>query len=154
MFGGKNAAGELQGKLRYLKPTVVDGKVTGVDFVKIRQTGTAPCGRTGHTMGYLPQNQALLVVGGRNDDMCRAQSIPFLNDMHLFLLDQKMWLRIKYIPVSGQLCSIGNHAMAVAQDEYGREKVVIFGGITDVERPGMKNGLSNQTFTLEIAQVI
>ena len=74
--------------------------------------------------------------------------------MHLFLLDQKMWLRIKYIPVSEKLCSIGNHAMAVAQDEYGREKVVIFGGITDIERPGMKNGLSNQTFTLEIAQVI
>ena len=65
MFGGKNAAGELQGKLRYLKPTLVDGKVVSVDFVKIRQTGTAPCGRTGHTIGYLPQNQALLVLGGR-----------------------------------------------------------------------------------------
>ena len=54
MFGGKNAAGELQGKLRYLKPTTADGKIISVDFVKIRQTGTAPCGRTGHTIGYLP----------------------------------------------------------------------------------------------------
>ena len=56
MFGGKNAAGELQGKLRYLKPTTAEGKVISVDFVKIRQTGTAPCGRTGHTIGYLPQS--------------------------------------------------------------------------------------------------
>ena len=54
MFGGKNSAGELQGKLRYLKPTVVEGKIVSVDFVKIRQTGTAPCGRTSHTVGYLP----------------------------------------------------------------------------------------------------
>ncbi len=45
--------------------------------------------------------------------MCKAMSIPFLNDMHLFLLDQKMWLRIKYVPSSERLCSIGNHSMAV-----------------------------------------
>ena len=87
MFGGKNSKGELQNKLRYLKPVLSEGKVISIDFVKIKQQGISPCGRTGHTLGYLPINQALLVVGGRNDEMCKQLSIPFLDDMHLYLLD-------------------------------------------------------------------
>ena len=79
--------------------------------------------------------------------MCKSMSIPFLNDLHLFLLDQKMWLCVKFIPLSEKMCRIGNHAMCVMNDEYGREKIVIFGGITDVERENdafsQKNGLSN-----------
>ena len=37
MFGGRNAKGELQNKLRYLKPILSEGKVISVDFVKIKQ---------------------------------------------------------------------------------------------------------------------
>ena len=63
--------------------------------------------------------------------MCMNLNIPFLDDMYLFLLDQKSWLRVKYIPPSERLCRIGNHSMAVILDEDQRERVVIFGGITD-----------------------
>ena len=31
-FGGKNAKGELQNKVRYLKPTISDGKVIAVEW--------------------------------------------------------------------------------------------------------------------------
>ena len=30
---------------------------------------------------------ALLVVGGRNDEMCKVNATPFLNDIFIFLLD-------------------------------------------------------------------
>jgi hypothetical protein len=55
-FGGKNAKGELMNKLRYLKPSMSDEKVTGVEWVKIKQQGNPPCGRTGHSLSYLPVN--------------------------------------------------------------------------------------------------
>lgn len=67
-FGGKTANGELCNKLRYLKPQVQDGKVVNAEWHKIKQTGIPPCGRTGHTMSFLPCNQCLIIVGGRNDD--------------------------------------------------------------------------------------
>jgi len=35
-FGGKNAKGELLTKLKYLKPSLSDDKVTGVEWVKIK----------------------------------------------------------------------------------------------------------------------
>ena len=70
-----------------MRPTVSEGKVLGVEWSKIKQQGTPPCGRTGHQFTYLPINMALLVAGGRNDQMCMNLNIPFLDDMHLFLLD-------------------------------------------------------------------
>lgn len=86
-FGGKNEKGQMITKLRYLKPHCLDNKVNSVDWVKIKQTGTPPCGRIGHSMTYLPANSALLIVGGRNDEECKKLNTPFLNDLHLFLLD-------------------------------------------------------------------
>lgn len=35
-FGGKNAKGELQNKLRYLKPTLQEGKVITCEWQKIK----------------------------------------------------------------------------------------------------------------------
>merc|ERR1712224_328846 len=87
-FGGKNAKGELINRLRYLKTSMSDEKVTGVEWVKIKQQGNPPCGRTGHSMCFLPVNQCLVVAGGRNDLECKSKNIPFLDDLHLFLLDQ------------------------------------------------------------------
>ena len=99
-FGGKNAKGELQNTLRYFRANMQDGKVMGGEWQKIKQQGVSPCGRIGHTMSYLPINQCLIVVGGRNDQMCKNKNIPFLDDIHLFLLDQKTWVQVKYIPRS------------------------------------------------------
>jgi len=50
-------------------------------------TGNPPVGRFGHTMTYLPINNAIIIAGGRNDDLCKHNMSPFLNDIHLFLLD-------------------------------------------------------------------
>lgn len=47
---------------------------------------------------------------------CKSKNIPFLDDIHLFLLDQKAWVRVKYIPKSMHMCMIGNHSMTVASD--------------------------------------
>lgn len=91
-FGGKNSKGELQNKIRYLKPTISDGKVITVEWQKLKQLGNPPCARVGHTFQFLPISQALIVVGGRNDLMCKSLVNPFLEDMYLFLLDQKSWL--------------------------------------------------------------
>lgn len=56
-FGGKNAKGELLStRLRFLKCTLSEDKVTAVEWMKIKQQGVPPCGRYGHTMEYLPVN--------------------------------------------------------------------------------------------------
>ena len=47
----------------------------------------------------------------------------------MFLLDQKAWVRVKYIPSSPVLYRIGNHCMAVMSDGETYEKILIFGGI-------------------------
>mmetsp|Transcript_42735 Transcript_42735/g.65635 ORF Transcript_42735/g.65635 Transcript_42735/m.65635 type:complete len:236 (+) Transcript_42735:1805-2512(+) len=129
-FGGKNAKGEILSKLKYLKPIVADHKVVAAEWVKMKQQGTPPCGRVGHTMTFLPINQALLIVGGRNDDVCKNLNTPFLNDIHLFLLDQKAWVSVKYTPSSEHLYRLGNHCMTTMSDSDSYEKTLVFGGIT------------------------
>jgi len=95
-FGGKNQKGELQNKLRYFKPVVIDGKVVHGEFVTMKVGGTPPVARFGHTMAYLPCNNSILIAGGRNDAMSVKNMTPFLNDLVLFMLDQKVWLNVKY----------------------------------------------------------
>ena len=131
LFGGKNAKGELPSKMRYLKPTLSDNKVIHVEWLKLKQQGNPPCGRIGHTLSYLPINAALLVAGGRNDLECKSTNVPFLDDMHLFLLDQKAWLKVKYIPTSQRLWRLGNHSTTVIVDGNNRERILIFGGINE-----------------------
>jgi hypothetical protein len=129
-FGGKNSKGELLTKLKYLKPHCIEGKVMSAEWQKIKQQGNSPCGRTGHTMTFLPLNQALVIVGGRNDEICKNLNTPFLDDIHLFLLDQKAWVSVKYTPASARLYRLGNHCMATMSDFEKFEKTVVFGGIT------------------------
>lgn len=57
-----------------------------------------------------------MVVGGRNDSICKNTSIPFLDDIYLFLLEQKSWIKATYIPKSKQLNLISNHSMCVVAD--------------------------------------
>jgi len=113
-------------------------------------------------MTFLPLNNALLIVGGRNDDVCVNMSTPFLDDIHLFLLDQKAWVNVKYAPSSKRLYRLGNHCMATMTDSEGFEKTMIFGGITHskIEAMNSKNKsaadskesshLSNDLYALEI----
>lgn len=70
------------------------------------------------------------MVGGRNDEVCKSLSTPFLNDIHLFLLDQKAWVSVKYTPFSQRLFRLGNHTMCTMTDGESYEKTIIFGGIT------------------------
>jgi len=90
-----------------------------------------PCGRTGHSMTFLPINQSLLIVGGRNDEVQKRTNTPFLDDIHMFLLDQKSWITVKYTPFSEKLYRIGNHSMCTMTDAENFEKTIIFGGITN-----------------------
>jgi len=156
-FGGKNAKGELQNKLRYFKPIVIDGKVVHGEFVMLKHTGgTPPTARFGHTMEYLPCNNSILIVGGRNDAMSVTNVTPFLNDLILFLLDQKVWLSVKHAVSSDKLSNIGNHCMSVVTDDESYEKVLIFGGIQNqvvgdtIE--DIRSNLSNQAFLVTLSQ--
>lgn len=81
-------------------------------------------------MTFLPVNQALLIVGGRNDEVCKNLNTPFLNDIHLFLLDQKAWVSVKYTPTSERLFRLGNHSMSTLSNGEQYEKTIVFGGIT------------------------
>jgi hypothetical protein len=38
-------------------------------------------------MSYLLANDAILIVGGRNDEECKNMSTPYLEDIHIYLLD-------------------------------------------------------------------
>jgi len=128
-FGGKQGDGKLVNKLRYFKPVTVDRKVVQGEFIPIKTSGEAPCPRFGHTMSYLPINSAIVIAGGRNDSLCKENVTPLLNDIHLFLLDQKVWIKVKFSFNSNKLDFIGNHTMGVLTDGDSFEKIVIFGGI-------------------------
>jgi hypothetical protein len=118
-------------------------------------------------MTFLPLNNALMIVGGRNDDACVKLSTPFLDDIHLFLLDQKAWVNVKYAPQSKFLYRLGNHCMATMTDSENFEKTIIFGGITHSKIEATKSPkekkseniketshLSNDLYVLEIHQIM
>ena len=84
---------------------------------------------------------------------------PFLNDIFLFLLDQKVWLNVKYSVNSDQMDYIGNHCMSVVTDNENYEKVLIFGGIQNIIGDSIeeiRSNLSNKSFlvTLNSRQAI
>lgn len=122
-----------------------------------------PCGRTGHSMTFLPINQSLLIVGGRNDEVQRRTNTPFLDDVHMFLLDQKSWITVKYTPFSEKLFRLGNQSMCTMTDAENFEKTIIFGGITNsaedkgkqvVDKKDQLSHLSNDLYVLEIRQIM
>ena len=78
------------------------------EFVNIKTQGNQPVARFGHSMGYLPTNNSIFICGGRNDEMCKVNATPFLNDMFVFLLDQKFWLSIKHSLTSEKIDFMGN----------------------------------------------
>ena len=65
--------------------------------------------------------------------------------MYLFLLDQKSWIEVAYIPKSQQLCKIGNHSMTVMSDGETFEKIIIFGGISNFKSEN-QSSLVNTVF--------
>lgn len=155
-FGGKNAKGEPQNKLKLFKPATIDGKVVHGEFVNIRVSGSAPAARFGHTMGYLPTNNSLFIMGGRNDEMNKVNSTPFLNDIFVFLLDQKFWLKVKSTQTAESVDYIGNHCMQVVTDGDTYEKIIVFGGISnrvseDLDPDKVESFLSNTTYLIQVA---
>lgn len=72
-----------------------------------------------------------MIAGGRNDAMSSQNMTPFLNDLVLFMLDQKVWLNVKYSVNSDRIAHMGNHCMSVVSDNESYEKVLIFGGISN-----------------------
>jgi hypothetical protein len=69
------------------------------------------------------------VTGGRNDSLCKQNITPLLNDVYLFMLDQKVWIKVKYSYNSDKLDFIGNHTMGVMVEGSSYERIIIFGGI-------------------------
>ena len=69
--------------------------------------------------------------------------------MFIFLLDQKFWINVQYIPSSQKLCKIGNHAMTVMSDGETYEKIIIFGGISNFAS-SESTSLCNNVFQIEI----
>lgn len=113
--------------------------------MNIKTGGQAPCSRFGHTMCYLPVNNSILIVGGRNDDLCKVNITPLLNDLHLFLLDQKVWIQVKYSWNSDKMDFIGNHCMTVLSDGQSYERVLLFGGISNTIKGGAPSSVTSPT---------
>jgi hypothetical protein len=57
-------------------------------------SGKPPCARVGHSMSYIPVSHALVVIGGRNDRLAKGLVTPFLNDVFVFSLHQKIWSQV------------------------------------------------------------
>ena len=157
-------------KLKYFKPVTVDRKVVQGEFIPIKTTGEPPCPRFGHTMSYLPVNSSIIVAGGRNDSLCGVNVTPLLKDIFLFLLDQKVWIRVKHSFNSDNFDYVGNHSMSVICDDNNtNEKIIIFGGIqnqveaaqsdessvaqdTSISGGQVKSYLSNKCYCVSIYQ--
>ena len=57
-----------------------------------------------------------------------------LNDLHLFMLDQKVWVPVNYSLTSLRIDHLCNHSMCVVSDGKRHEKIIIFGGIINSEK--------------------
>ncbi len=123
----------------------VDRKVVAGDFMNIKTTGQAPCPRFGHSMCHLPVNNSILIVGGRNDELCKTNITPLLNDLFLYLLDQKVWIQVKYSWNSDKMDFVGNHCMTVMSDGESYERVLLFGGISNTIKGGAPSSVQSPT---------
>ncbi|CDW78242.1 kelch motif family protein [Stylonychia lemnae] len=155
VFGGLNKKGELLNKLRLFRFQTSDGIVKFAEWTTIKSKGgKTPCPRIGHTMNYLSVTQALIVIGGRNDELSKNEQSPFLNDIYLFLFDQMAWTELKYTGNSHRLEKICNHASTVETNYDNYEKVLIFGGVqSKMMHKGLTNNqfsISNQLYLMEI----
>lgn len=98
--------------------------------------GKPPCARIGHSMSYLRVNHALVVIGGRNDELSKGLVTPFLNDIYIYSLHQHVWQQVLiHYPSSpgptsdnaiNKLC---NHAAAIVHTDNSSDKVLILGGV-------------------------
>ena len=134
---------------------MIDGKVVHGEFTPLKVQGQAPPGRYGHTMCHLPTNNSILISGGRNDELCAQNKTPFLNDLVLFLLDQKVWLNVKYSVASERIDYVGNHCLNVVTDNESYEKILLFGGISNQVGEtvaDLKSTISNRTFIITLQQ--
>lgn len=118
LFGGKNEDGYLPNRLVFMKPvnSLYNQSLVALECKVVKQRGIPPCPRTGHQFTYLPLNKSLLLVGGRNDMECKSLNSPFLDDIHMFLLDQKSWIRVKYTPWSSRIPRMSEHCCATMSD--------------------------------------
>ena len=85
--------------------------------------------------------------------MSTSNLTPFMNDLVLFLLDQKVWLNVKYSVNSERIDFMGNHAMGVVTDNEAYEKVLIFGGISNTVGntiEDIRSKLSNRAFLVSL----
>jgi len=48
------------------------------------------------------------------------------------MLDQKVWIRVKYSYNSDKLDFVGNHSVGVMVESTNYERIIIFGGIQNV----------------------
>ena len=111
-----------------------------------------------------------MIAGGRNDEECKNMSTPFLEDIHLFLLDQKAWIPVKYTPFSQRLLRLGNHTSCTMTNSFSYEKTILFGGITystvggdddhdsthkkdNQPKKQPKTHLSNDMYVIEVRQI-
>ena len=125
--------------------------------MNIKSSGAGPVARFGHSMGYLPTNNGIFICGGRNDEMCKVNATPFLDDIFVFLLDQKVWLNVKHTLVSEKIDFMGNQCMTVVTDGNDYENIIVFGGIAnnvgaDKNPDNVQSFLSNTTYLINIAQ--
>ena len=85
--------------------------------------------------------------------MCQTNKTPFLNDLHLFNLENRTWYQVKYTDPSEQLSYLGNHSLAVLSDGDNYERIVVFGGIYNIPHEDVadvKSYLSNATHIMQM----
>lgn len=104
---------------------------------------------------------ALIVTGGRNDELCTQGQSPILNDLHMFLLDQKVWINVKFSNQSNRLQRIYNASMTLVTDNESFEKIILFGGIqnnigkqTQEGSSQIVSSLTNRTYSITINNML
>ena len=101
-------------------------------------------------MVYMPLKHAIIIVGGRNDELCKGMTSPFLNDIWVFAFDFQVWVEVKSNNGGAPIDKLGNHGMCLVTEGERVERLVIFGGVREIGK-GI-SGLSNKLFLLELKQ--
>lgn len=84
-------------------------------------------------MTYLQVNNALVVIGGRNDELCKGLVTPFLNDIYIYSLHQHTWQQVLLTdPIAASsdnaINKLCNHSAALVESTSS-DKLLILGGV-------------------------
>jgi N-acetylneuraminic acid mutarotase len=119
LFGGKDASGTSNRlyKLGYNRNTELPMR-----WEELTTKGVAPPPSYNSVMEYYNRLRALIVIGGRKDDLNDHEDLSVMSLVFIYYIRYSTWAMVE---IKGTIKPMCSHSSSL----YGPSKIVIFGGI-------------------------